>query len=139
MSIQYRRGALLLSFAAVLSLGSLRLAAQVPKADPPAEPAKKAFDPSRRVPAYFGQIGLTLEQREAIYGLNGKHQAKIAELQKQIAKIRLEMLAESEIQLTPPQKELLANLRRVADERKKARAQSLENAASSKPAEKKGG
>ena len=39
----------------------------------------------RRVPPYFGQIGLTPEQREAIYKVRKTHQDKIDVLKKQIA------------------------------------------------------
>ncbi len=55
--------------AMTLLFSGLPLGAQEPKV-PPSEtktkpaPAKRSFDSARRVPAYFGQLGLTDEQRE---------------------------------------------------------------------------
>ena len=90
--------------------------AQEPAAAKPAEPAKKKQDPSRRVPPYFGQIGLTTEQRANIYAIQGKRLDKIEELEQQIAKERAEMIAQCEAVLTDTQKKLLDNLRRAATE-----------------------
>ena len=143
MKIQGRRWAFLLSFAAVLWVASLPLGAQEPRADKPADPskapgAKPSFDPTRRVPDFFGQIGLTPNQRESIYAIRGKHQEKIVALEKQIAQARAEMLAECETKLTDTQKELLGTLRRAAAERKKAKSASAERPAPEKTSEKKG-
>ena len=48
--------------------------------------AKRTYDSSRRVPSYFGQIGLT--PNEAVYKIRGKQQARIDELEKQIDEIQ---------------------------------------------------
>jgi hypothetical protein len=138
MTIPSRRAAFSFSFAAVLWLGSLPLVAQEPKASAPgasekAPVATRVFDPARRVPSFFGQIGLTTEQREAIYTIQGKRQQEINDLQKQIAKIRADMLAECETQLTDTQKQLLESRRRTAAERKKARVQTVSNPVAEKP------
>ena len=95
-----------------------RQAGRPPK--PPAE--KKAADPSRRVPPLFGQIGLTPEQKEEIYKIRAKHQAQIESLQKQIAQLQAEMLAECEAVLTDSQKQLLALRREAAARARKAKA-----------------
>lgn len=90
--------------------------AQEPAASKPAEPAKKKHDSARRVPAHFGQIGLTTEQRANIYSIQGKRLDRIEELEQQIAKERSEMLAQCEGVLTDTQKKLLDNLRRASAE-----------------------
>lgn len=82
------------------------------KADTPA--VGRRNDPARRVPDFFGQIGLTPEQREAIYKIRARHQAKIAELEKQIAEIQAQEVNECEGMLTEAQKQLLAQRRKAA-------------------------
>jgi hypothetical protein len=94
--------------------------ASPPKADAPA--AKRSYDPSRRVPDFFGQIGLTPEQREAIYKVRAKHQAKIGELEKQMAELQAQSLAECEGVLTDTQKQLLAQRRKAATDGKSSAA-----------------
>jgi hypothetical protein len=91
---------------------ALPLAAQEPPAAKPGDqvkaPAeKRANDPSRRVPPYFGQIGLTADQKEEVYKVRGKHQPRIDALQKQIAQVQAEMLTECEALLTDAQKQAL--------------------------------
>ncbi len=95
--------------------------AQEPPSTKPAEKPtesipKKKQDPARRVPPYFGQIGLTTEQRSTIYGIQGKRHEKIEALEQQIAAEKAEMLAQCEATLTETQKKLLDNLRRAAAE-----------------------
>ena len=92
-------------------------AAQEPASPKSVEPAgKKKHDAARRVPAYFGQIGLTTEQRATIYGIQGKRLEKIEALEQQIAAEKAEMLAQCEQSLTETQRKLLDNLRRAAAE-----------------------
>ena len=94
-----------------------RSGAQEPAGAKPAEPAaKKKHDAARRVPPYFGQIGLTAEQRASIYGIQTKRYEKIDALEQQIATEKAEMLAQCEGALTETQKKLLENLRRAAVE-----------------------
>jgi hypothetical protein len=71
MSIRNRTSALAfgLVFAAVVASGTIALPAQEPapgnSTGPVKSPAtKRVVDPSRRVPSFFGQIGLTAEQKE---------------------------------------------------------------------------
>ncbi len=85
-------------------------------ASAPAPVAKKKTEPARRVPSYFGQIGLLPEQRARIYSLQARHQDKIEALEKQIAAEKAEMLAGCEATLTDTQKKLLGNLRQAAAE-----------------------
>jgi hypothetical protein len=81
--------------------------------------AKGPRDPSQKVPPYFGQIGITDEQRESIYKIQGRHQAKIDEIEKQIDEIQAQMLAECEGVLTDSQTQILAHRRNAAAEKKK--------------------
>jgi hypothetical protein len=102
--------------AMTMLFSSLPLGAQEPKV-PPSEtkttraPAKRSFDPARRVPPYFGQLGLTNEQRESIYKIQAKHLPKIDALEKQIAEIRAQNLTECEGILTASQKHILEQRR----------------------------
>jgi Spy/CpxP family protein refolding chaperone len=130
MTIRKRIGAVALGLAAVALMGGLPLVAQEPATSKPAAPpAKKKQDPSRRVPSYFGQIGLTTEQRASIYGVQAKRHEKIDALEQQIVTERAEMLADCEKVLNETQKKLLDNLRQAAAE------PASKTAPSSKPAE----
>src|SRR5262249_24861325 len=97
-----RRFVALAVTAAALSLtfSSIPLGAQEPKAPQVVSKSKakgkKTSEPTRRVPPYFGQIGLTDTQRESIFKVQGKHQPKIDTLQKQIDSIRAQMMEECE-------------------------------------------
>jgi Spy/CpxP family protein refolding chaperone len=110
--------------AALAGLGSLGLLcfplfAQEPAPKPAGEtpkPAVRKFDPARRVPDYFGQIGLTPDQRETIYKARAPHIARIDELEAQIVEARKAMQQECEAVLTPSQKQLLEERRRAAIE-----------------------
>ena len=116
MSIRKRAGAVALGLMTVAFMGQFPLVAQEPATQKPANAAAKKRDPSRRVPPYFGQIGLTTEQRSSIYGLQAKRIEKIDVLEKQIAAEKAEMLADCEGVLTETQKKLLDNLRKAAAE-----------------------
>jgi hypothetical protein len=117
MTIRKRTGAVALGLVAVALMGGFPLAAQEPATSKPTPPpAKKKQDPSRRVPSYFGQIGLTTEQRASIYGIQAKRFEKIDALEKQIAAEKAELLADCEGVLNETQKKLLDNLRKAAAE-----------------------
>jgi hypothetical protein len=119
MTIAGRAGMAGAFFAVLIALGARPSGGQdsppskeAGKAGAPA--AKRAYDPARRVPDYFGQIGLTPEQKESIYKIRAKHHQRVEELERQIAQIHSEMLAECEALLTETQKQLLENRRRAA-------------------------
>jgi Spy/CpxP family protein refolding chaperone len=111
------------SLAAILLATSLPLIAQEsPRAkttEKTEAPAAKR-DAARRVPRYFGQIGLTPEQRDSIYKIQSKHQSKIEALQKQINEIQSQMLSECETVLTDTQKQLLQQRRQATGGSRKA-------------------
>ncbi len=110
-----RVGGLTLGAATMMILaGTWTLPAQEPKAKPadaPKAKAKRAADPSRRVPNHFGQLGLSDEQRESIYKIQAQHMPKIDALEKQIDELRAQMVKECETVLTSTQKQMLADRR----------------------------
>jgi hypothetical protein len=116
MTIRNRTGAVALGLLAIVLMGRLPLAAQEPAPTKSAPPAQKKQ--IRRVPDYFGQIGLTPEQRTSIYVVLNKRHEKIDALEKQIATERAAMLNECEVVLNETQKKLLDNLRKAASEPK---------------------
>ncbi len=104
-----RRFVVVAASAAALTMlcGSLPLIAQEPKTSPAetktkAKADRPAGDPARRVPRFFAQLGLSAEQREEIYKIQGKHIPKIESLVKQTEELRAQMLEECEGVLTHP-------------------------------------
>lgn len=79
-----------------------------------AETKKKVVDPSRRVPNYFGQLGLTEDQRESIYKIQAKHQPQIDALENQLEELRAQALKDCEAVLTADQKRMLGERRASA-------------------------
>src|SRR5450755_1937071 len=90
MRISIRNAMTSIGLALVIAAASVSTFAQDPAAKKTADKpeittvAKKKYDPSRRVPDYFGQIGLTIEQRESIYKIRKVHHEKLDVLKKQI-------------------------------------------------------
>jgi hypothetical protein len=116
MTIRKRTGAVALGLVAIALMGQIPLVAQEPATQKPAASAAKKSEPGRRVPRYFGQIGLTTEQRASIYDFQAKRNEKIDALEKQIAAEKAGLLADCEGVLTDTQKKLLDNLRKAATE-----------------------
>lgn len=75
--------------------------------------AEPAATSARRVPPYFGQVGLTPEQREKIYSIRARHQARIVDLKKELQDASVKEMAECEAVLTDAQREQL-NQKRAA-------------------------
>lgn len=92
--------------ASLLAIATIPLAAQ----DSP-RPARKKYDPARRVPPYFSKVGLTTEQRESIYKVRGTYQPRIADLKQQIMAMQAKELADCESVLTVPQRKILEQFR----------------------------
>jgi hypothetical protein len=145
MPLRSRKVVWVVGFAAMVTLGTLPLGAQEPKkadAKPAVPPpaARKAYDPARHVPNFFGQIGLTADQREEVYKIRSKHLQKIDDLEKQVAQIRAEMLGECEKLLNDTQKQMLDSRRHSAAEKRKSRSPAAAEApAPTKPAAKAAG
>lgn len=116
-----------------VAIASLVLGSQLPfsstvaqdDAKPAASAEKKAPKKARgRVPAYYGQVGLSDEQREKIYSIQASYNEKIAALKKQIDSLTQQRDTEVEGVLTETQKKQLDELRaaakkKAADRRKK--------------------
>lgn len=123
MTMRMRIGAGLMSVAAMVSLGSLPLGAQEPGSRPDeAKPARKGSSQARRVPRYFGQVGLTPDQKEQIYRIKETHMGKIEALKQQIAEAEAKMMAECEGVLTEAQRRLLEQRRGTARGRSRTEA-----------------
>lgn len=95
--------------------------------DPVLLPRKKAdtdksAEDYRRVPQYFGQVNLTQEQRESIYGIREKYARRQAQLEEELASIRDNVLRESEALLTKEQRDRLIQLRGQAKSKAAAKA-----------------
>jgi len=73
--------------------------------------------PYRRVPRYFGRIGLTPRQKEQIYVIRGGYRARIAELERTIERLRQEEMEHCESVLTETQRELLQQMRAASQPR----------------------
>jgi Spy/CpxP family protein refolding chaperone len=71
----------------------------------------RAYNPSRRVPAFFGQVGLTPSQREQIYSIRGKYYEQAAELKRQIEELEAKEDTDCAGVLTDSQRQLLDTLR----------------------------
>jgi hypothetical protein len=85
-----------------------------PAADSPVIPdGPKTYPPFRRVPSYFGQVGLSIQQRSDIYVLRGRYQAEITALKQRIEDLSRQEMAECEAILTEAQRKLLVQLRDV--------------------------
>jgi Spy/CpxP family protein refolding chaperone len=103
-----------LVMALMVALGTIPLAAQD---NPPGKKSDKADAPAtkgsgtRRLPNFFGQIGLSLDQRESVYKVLAKHQEQIEVLEKQLVEARTDMMRDCESVLTAPQKQLLEQRR----------------------------
>ena len=132
-----------LGIAPAATLAAAPLPAQEPAAAKPGEAkapaARRRLDPTRRVPDFFGQLGLTPAQREEIYKIRAKHQQKLDELHKQIIQVQGEMLSECESLLTDTQKQLLAQRRQASTRSRKSKAPAAERPAAPKTSEKAAG
>ncbi len=103
-----RRGLML----GVMTLGVFGLGGDAEAQDRPKAEAPVATS-ARRVPPYFGQVGLSAEQREKIYTIRARHQARIVELKKELQSASVKELAECEAVLNDAQRAQL-NERRAA-------------------------
>lgn len=66
------------------------------------------------LPAHFGRLGMSSEQKEKLYAIQESYEVKIAELRKQIVQLEAERDRTLETLLTPGQKLRLQELREEA-------------------------
>jgi type IV secretory pathway VirB10-like protein len=103
---------------------------QTTKVDTPTPPenSKKAKsagrvappDPTHRVPPGYSKLGLTDQQKEDIYAIQGKYYPQLQGLEKQLSALRDKRDAETEKVLTPKQRQLLEQQRKAAADARKA-------------------
>lgn len=90
-----------------------------------AAPAKVAKKPAGRLPAQYGKLGLSDEQRHKIYDVQAIYRKQIDELEKQIDGLKAKQKTEIEAVLTADQKkkldDLLAAARKAAEARRSKR------------------
>lgn len=75
----------------------------------------------RRLPNYYGQIGITQAQRLKIYSIQEGYFTKIVELERQLAALQAQRDKEIEDVLTPDQKDRLEKALDAAEKRRKSR------------------
>lgn len=120
----------LLAAAVVASLFVPALAQTGKPAAQDAEPAaeKKEFllDVSEaraktgRVPNGYGQIGLTREQRERIYGIQAAYSERIKEIEAELEQLKAEQVVQIKNVLTDSQKSAIENYEARMSSRRKA-------------------
>lgn len=86
-----------------------------------AAPAKVAKKPRGRLPAYYGQVGISSKQRQEIYDVQAMYVKQIADLQKQIDALEKKRDGEVAAVLTPEQKKKVDDLVAAAKKRSEER------------------
>ena len=77
------------------------------------------------MPANWGKIGLSDDQKKKVYAVQDKYETEIKDLQKKLIELKAKQLTESEAVLTAAQKQLLqehteASKKKAADKKKDA-------------------
>ena len=99
-----------------------------------ADEAKKVRS-GDRLPANYGKIGVSEEQRKKIYEIQNKFEAQIESLEKQIAELKAKQVAEVESILTAEQKKALQSA--IEESKKKAAVKKKSAAEKLKKSEEK--
>jgi phage host-nuclease inhibitor protein Gam len=86
-----------------------------------ADTSKDAKD-YRRVPQYFGQVGLSDDQHEKIYSIREKYAIQQAKLEEELASMQDKIMRECEAVLLPEQRNELTKLRGEAKAKAKAKS-----------------
>lgn len=83
-----------------------------PASDDAAAPATpRTYPPFRRLPTYFGMVGVSDQQKMDIYSVRGRYRAEIYELERRIEELKRKEITECESILTQAQRKLLDQLR----------------------------
>jgi hypothetical protein len=77
-------------------------------------------DPTHRVPPGYSKLGLTDQQKEDIYAIQGKYYPQIQRLEKQLDDLRERREADIEKVLTSKQRQLLDQQKKAAADARKA-------------------
>ena len=92
------------------------------KAEKSSSPSKKKKTFRRRVPNYYGQIGISKKQREKIYEIQKGYFNEISTLEEKIEELEQKRGAEIYAVLSGPQKIILGQLREAAAKKRKSRS-----------------
>lgn len=98
-----------------------------------AQEKKPAKDPRGPLPAHYGKLGLSDEQKDGMYKVYDEYKSQIDELSAQIKKLQADRDAKLQEKLTPTQKTRLQELRDEAA--KKAAATKAKTEAKGKEAQ----
>lgn len=98
---------------------------------------KKAGRSGDRLPANYGKIGVSEDQRKKIYEIQNKYDDQIEVLQKQIADLRAKEKTELEAVLTAEQKKSLQVANEEGQKKAAAKKKASENEKGSNKAEKR--
>ena len=98
------------------ALAAARDEPKTPDADAPehAAAAARTYTPYRRVPSYFGKVGLSGQQKEDIYVIRGRYRAEIAELERRVEELSRQEMEACRSVLTDAQRKLLDQISRVS-------------------------
>ncbi|MCH7686793.1 MAG: hypothetical protein IH899_08950 [Planctomycetes bacterium] len=92
------------------------------KAEKSSSPSKKKKTFRRRVPNYYGQIGLAKKQREKIYEIQEEYFNEISALEEKIEELKQKRDTEVYGVLSDQQKKRLDQLREAAAKKRKSRS-----------------
>lgn len=108
-----------------------------------AQEKKPAKDPRGPLPAHYGKLGLSDEQKDGMYKVYDEYKSQIDELSAQIKKLQADRDAKLQEKLTPTQKTRLQELRDEAAKKAAATKAKIEakgkeaQSTDAKPAEPK--
>ena len=100
---------------------------RVEQTDEGAKPGQDVYP--RRLPAGYGAVGLSREQKEKVYAIQAKYDDRIQELLDEIAAIKNKQTAEIAEVLTPGQREFLKRWETERDAQREADRRDAEAAA----------
>ena len=92
------------------------------KAEKSSSPSKKKKTFRRRVPNYYGQVGISKKQREKIYEIQKEYFNEITALEEKIEELKEKRNGEMYDVLDDSQKKKLDNLREAAAKKRKSRS-----------------
>lgn len=92
------------------------------KAEKASSPSKKKKTFRRRVPNYYGQVGISKKQREKIYEIQKEYFNEITALEEKIEELKEKRNGEMYDVLDDSQKKKLDNLREAAAKKRKSRS-----------------
>jgi hypothetical protein len=89
--------------------------------------AKEGKESKGRLPQYYGQIGLSAEQREKIYAIQAQYRQQIDDLEKQLEAVKAKQEGEIQAVLSADQKQKLGELTEKVRSKKEGAKKAEEN------------